>query len=336
MISGTTELESSSFAAPDENHSISHSDRQLISLRYEDRNQVVQKLQTLLSSNAKIKSTSGTSNNPNAAPAAPSSSSSGVSQPHETEKLLYLYEHICGLAEIRPQIISRLDTWLQNPKLNPRAEKLMLTLCENLTKPSASHSISNGYLKTNETNSIDERSIEQLVNLRFKIRVSNNCNKMYLSCIREMLKQDSNLVECVVRFIIQNELQQISPTTALTMPSGKNPNNLPLLQACCQAQAELTCQSVAYTIQNILLGSSAPATTKDYENLLRSIRSFLRELLKYGKQEFDWMRFSMYLLDMHYSLAFETQFWTLMMKNVGFSRSIRQVFFPLLLGSFAQ
>ena len=304
----------SSLPAPDENNSMPNSDHQSIVPRYEGRTQTIQTLlQTLLNSNAKVKSIGG---NPNALSnsAASNPSSTGVgSQPHEPEKLLALFEHLCGLPEIRLQILGWLGNWLQNPKLHNQAEKLMITLCENLTKrPSPTHSISNGVSNHQDTNYIDERAIEQLVNLRFKVRVSNASIKMHISCIREMLKHDGNLVDHVVRFIIHNELQQIPTTTALNSTSGKNPNNLQLLQGCCQAQPELACQSVAYTIQNILLGSNAPSTQKDYDNLLKSIRPFVRELMKCAKQEFDSVRFCMYLLDMHYSNALQNQLWTMM------------------------
>lgn len=313
---GTNETDSS-LPMPDENNSISNSDQQFIFPRYEGRIQPIQTLlQTLLNSNAKVKSTGGNAIVITNSVASNPNSTGGGTQPHENEKLLSLYEYLCGLPEIRLQILGRLEIWLQNSKLHHHAEKLMITLCENLTKrTSTNHSISNGLTNHNETNYIDERAIEQLVNLRFKVRVSSASNKLYILCLREMLKSDVNLVDHVVRFLIQNELQQIPMTTALNTTSRKNPNNLPLLQACCQAQPEFTCQSVAHTIQNVLLSSNSPSTTKDYENLLRSIRIFLRELMKHGKQEFDSMKFSMYLLDMHYSSSLQNDIWTMICQD---------------------
>ncbi|UJR27826.1 hypothetical protein I4U23_009094 [Adineta vaga] len=298
------------------NNNTNNTDNHSIIPRYEGRSQSIQiLLQNLLTNNAKIKATSGNSTTlipPNTSTAA----STSASQPHETDKLLYLLEHLCGLSEIRIYILSRLDVWLQNPKLNRTAERLMMTLCENLTKPSSINSnlLTNGHVNHNDTSYIDERAIEHLVNLRFKVRASGVTSKMHILCIREMLKNDANLVDIIVRFIIHNELQQVSsPST--TIITSKNPNNLPLLHACCQSQPEHTCQSLAYTIQNILLLTNVTTTSKDYENLLKLIRPFLRELMRYAKNDFDSMKFCMYLIDMHYSTNLQQQFWIMVQQQ---------------------
>lgn len=326
----TTESESSIQVMDDT--VVNNTDHQSVIPRYEDRSQSIQTLlQTLLTTNAKIKSASGTSTNLNSAN--PTASSS-TSQPHETDKLLYLLEHLCGLPEIRVYIISRLEIWLQNPKLTSTAEKitstaekLMIALCENLTKPPPPattnnnhhyHLLTNGHSTNNDMSYIDERAIEQLVNLRFKARSSNATSKTYILCIREMLKMDANLVDIVVRFILHNELQQV--TISLATQTNKNPNNLSLLHACCQSQPELTCQSLAYSIQNILLQTNVTTTSKDYDNLLKSIRPFLRELMRHAKNDFNSMRFCMYLIDMHYSNNLQQQFWAMVQEKVSFTK----------------
>ena len=105
----------SSLPTPDENNAMPNSDQQSIVPRYEGRIQMIQTLvQTLLSSNAKVKSIGG---NPNAlgnSTASNPSSTSVGSQAHEPEKLLALFEHLCGLPEIRLQILGCLANWLQN------------------------------------------------------------------------------------------------------------------------------------------------------------------------------------------------------------------------------
>jgi hypothetical protein len=322
-----------SLAINDDTAMINNTDQQLILPRYEGRSHIIQHLlRTLLTSNAKTKSSSGNTTTINST-ATSNSTVTTASQPHETDKLLSLLEQLCGLSDIRLHILSRIDVWLQNSKLNRTAERLMLTLCENLTKPTSmtSHchplSFTNGHTNNNnhDSNYIDERAIEQLVNLRFKVRITNVVSKMYILCIREMLKHDVNLVDIIVRFIVHNELQQIS-ISSLTSPTAsmsnsKNPNNLSLLQACCQAQPESTCQSLAYTIQNILLLTNVTTTSKDYDNLLRLIRPFLRDLMRQAKHEFDSMRFCMYLIDMHYSSNLQGQFWTMMQQQVSIDSS---------------
>jgi len=301
-----------------------NTDNQSIIPRYEGRSQAIQiLLQTLLTTNAKTKSTIGNSTNLNPTNTS-TTTSAGTSQPHETDKLLYLLEYLCGLPDIRLYILSRLDVWLQNPKLNRTAERLMMTLCENLTKPlpTNNNTLTNGHINNNDISYIDERAIEQLVNLRFKVRASGVTSKMYILCIREMLKNDANLVDIIVRFTIHNELQQVSsPST--TVITSKNPNNLPLLHACCQSHPEHTCQSLAYTIQNILLLTNVITTSKDYDNLLKLIRPFLRDLMRYAKNDFDSMRFCMYLIDMHYSNNLQQQFWIMVQQQVS------RIFLPL-------
>ena len=300
-----------------EDSSVNNNDNQLVFPRYEGRSERIQAfLHALLTSNAKTKSTSG--NPTNLAANNPATATSAItSQSHETDKLLSLLEHLCGLPDIRLYILSRLDIWLQNHKLKT-AEKLMITLCENLTKPpvnTSANTLTNGHSKVNDTSYVDERAIEQLVNIRFKPRASFGTTKMYISCIREMLKTDANLVDIVVRFIVYNELQHIPSSSASTTITSKNPNNLPLLHACCQSQPESTCQSLAYTIQSILLLTNVTTTSKDYDNLLKTIRIFLRELMRYAKNDFDSMRFCMYLVDMHYSSNVQEQFWTMVEQN---------------------
>lgn len=296
---------------------INSNENQLIFPRYEGRSEHIQTyLPALLNANAKMKSISGNSTNLNPNNSS-TGASAGASQPHETDKLLSLLEQICGLPDIRLYILSRLDTWLQNSKLKPSAEKLMICLCENLTKPpvkSNINSLTNGHSKVNDTSYIDERAIEQLVNLRFKVRASSFI-KMYISCIREMLKNDANLVDIVVRFIVHNELQQTPPSSSSSSITTKNPNNLPILHASCQSQPEFTCQSIAYTIQNILLLTNVTTTSKDYDGLMKLIRGFLREFMRYAKTDFDSMRFCMYLVDMHYSSNLQEQFWTMIEQN---------------------
>ena len=312
----------SSMAAIDETSTVNNTDQQLIIPRYEGRLQSVQTLvQNLLTSNTKSKSSGVNSSNSGSTAASNSATGSG-SQPHETDKLLFLLEHLCGLPEIRLYILSRLDVWLQNRKLDRAAERLMVTLCENFTKrPTAhsqSHSFTNGYTNNNhDTSYIDERALKQLANLRVKVHRSSISGKLYISCIREMLKHDVNLVDIIVRFIVHNELQQVlvSPVAPVT-GTGKNPNNLSLLHACCEAQGEATCQSLAHSVQNILLMTNVTTTSKDHDNLLRSIRRFLRELMQSAKHEFDSMRFCMYLIDTHYSASLQGQFWTMMAQQV--------------------
>jgi hypothetical protein len=286
---------------------INNTDNQLIIPRYEGRFQTIQIfLQTLLTTNAKIKLSTSNSTPTNTS----TTSSATTSQPHETDKLLYLLEHLCGLSDIRLYILSRLDIWLQHPKLNLTAERLMVALCENLTKPSIlnTNTLTNGHTNNNDTSYIDERAIEQLINLRFKVRGSNVTSKMYILCIREMLKNDANLVDIIVRFIVHNELQQVSSPLTTIITS--------LLHACCQSQPEATCQSLAYIIQNILLLTNVTTTSKDYDNLLKLIRPFLRELMRYAKNDFDSMRFCMYLIDMHYSNNLQQQFWIMVQQQV--------------------
>ncbi|CAF4561884.1 unnamed protein product, partial [Rotaria sp. Silwood2] len=313
-----TESESSIQAMDDSMlNNNNNTENQLIISRYEGRSQAIQNLlQTLLTTNAKIKSTSGNSTNLN-----PTNTSTSTSQPHETDKLLYLLEQLCGLPDIRLYILSRLDIWLQNPKLNRTAEKLMIALCENLTKPTIAtnnnnnHLLTNGHIINNDMSYIDERAIEQLVNLRFKVRATNATNKMYILCIREMLKIDANLVDIIVRFIVHNELQQQISNSPTIITTSKNPNNLSLLHACCQSQPEHTCQSLAYTIQNILLLTNVTTTSKDYDSLLKLIRPFIRDLMRYAKNDFDSVRFCMYLIDMHYSNNLQQQFWTMVQQQ---------------------
>ncbi|CAF1114471.1 unnamed protein product, partial [Didymodactylos carnosus] len=231
------------------------------------------------------------------------------SQPHETDKLLKLLELSCGLPEIRTLVLQRLDVWLQNPKLFRSAERLLVALCENITGRNVSSSLNdviNVHDKNNNSEQQDEimrKTMEQLLNLRFKIRATTT-TKPFFSCIREMLRIETKLIDIFIRLIVQNELQLQGQQTTTT----KNPSNMSLLQCAFQANQEYSMKLLAYTVQTIILTQPISKQPNEYE-LLKQLRTFLRELFRFVKSDFDYSLFCMNLIDMNYSLDQQSLFW---------------------------
>ncbi|GAB0098046.1 Integrator complex subunit 1 [Sergentomyia squamirostris] len=164
-------------------------------------------------------------------------------QPPEasTKNFLRFLSSVCGVSEIRGQAISRLEMWIHSGKLLKPAQELLAYICFNI----------NGKIGR------DHEVLTNLVKIRLKTKQSIN---VYLLCIREMVKQQPELLAILLKLVVQNELS-----------NSRNPNNMGMLLSLFQEKPNATAKCLAEIYQEFLL------MREDY---FRTLRTFLRELVK--------------------------------------------------------
>uniref|UniRef100_A0A1B6DA21 Uncharacterized protein n=1 Tax=Clastoptera arizonana TaxID=38151 RepID=A0A1B6DA21_9HEMI len=156
-----------------------------------------------------------------------------------TKNFLKLLSSTAGLVEVRVLAASRLEMWLQNPKLLKPAQELLMSVCVNCT----------GHTQK------DVEVISSLVKIRLKSKAIVN---YYLLCIRELITAHSDNLATVLKHTIYNELSQ-----------SRNPNNLAMLAVMFQYEPDEAATILADIFQELLLNRD------DY---LRPLRALLREI----------------------------------------------------------
>lgn len=159
---------------------------------------------------------------------------------------LKMLTSLCGLSEVRLIIASRLEAWLQNPKLMRPAQELLMSLCVNCT----AHSIK------------DVEIISNLIKMRLKTKALSN---YYLQCIKELVSAHGDNLNTVLKHTIYNELS-----------TSRNPNNMAMLSVMFQHDPDRAAQILADIFQELLLSRD------DY---LRPLRALLRELARVLRSE---------------------------------------------------
>lgn len=160
-----------------------------------------------------------------------------------TRNLLRFLSATSGLTEIR--ILAshggRLEHWMHNGKLMKPAQELLTYICFNVTG----------------NNPRDHEVLANLVKIRLKTKPLIN---IYMSCLREMINLQPNILYIVLKYVVQNELSSV-----------RNPNNMGMLASMFQAKPEEAAQHLAEIYQEFLM---------QREDCLRTLRVFLRELVK--------------------------------------------------------
>lgn len=155
------------------------------------------------------------------------------------KNFLKLLASAAGLVEVRVLVSSKLEVWLQNPKLLRPAQELLMAVCVNCS----------GHTQK------DVEVISALVKVRLK---SKAVISYYLSCILELITAHPDNLSTVLKHTIYNELSQ-----------SRNPNNLSMLAVMFQYNPETAATILADIFQELLLNRD------DY---LRPLRALLREV----------------------------------------------------------
>ncbi|XP_046407555.1 integrator complex subunit 1 [Ischnura elegans] len=171
-------------------------------------------------------------------------------QPPEniTRNFLRLLTSSAGLVEVRLTAASRLEMWLQNPKLTRPAQELLLSVCTNCS----SHT------------QRDVEVISHLVKIRLKTKALIN---LYLGGIRELIGANPDNLMTVLKHTIYNELS-----------TARNPNNMAMIAVIFQASPEQAATLLAEIFQDLLMNR------EDYH---RPLRALLREVVRVLRHDVD-------------------------------------------------
>ncbi|XP_064536253.1 integrator complex subunit 1 isoform X4 [Drosophila montana] len=105
-----------------------------------------------------------------------------------------------GIGEVRCLSISRLELWIHNGKLVKFAQQLLSYICFNIKGK----------------NIQDNEVLQVLVKMRLKTKPLIN---HYMSCLKEMIHLQPNILSTIMKLVVQNELS-----------NTRNPNNMGMLE----------------------------------------------------------------------------------------------------------
>uniref|UniRef100_T1J830 Uncharacterized protein n=1 Tax=Strigamia maritima TaxID=126957 RepID=T1J830_STRMM len=162
-----------------------------------------------------------------------------------------------GFSEVRLIAATRMELWLQNPKLMRPAQELLLSVC----------------LNCNQHNQQDVEVISHLIKIRLKTKPLIN---HYLFCIRELLNQHNDNLGTLLKHTIYNELS-----------NSRNPNNMALLGVMFQFAPEQSAKLLAEVFQDLL-------TNKD--DYLRALRALFREIVRSLRHDLNYTSFCLGLM----------------------------------------
>lgn len=158
-----------------------------------------------------------------------------------TRNYLKLLSSASGLPEARLLASTRLEIWLQNPKLMKPAQELLLYTCINCKTHSAK----------------DIQVIAFLAKIRLKTKALIN---FYLMCIKELINAHPDNLATLLKHTIYNELS-----------TSRNPNNMAMIGVMFQVHSELSATLLADVFLELLINRD------DYH---RPLRTLLREIVR--------------------------------------------------------
>ncbi|EDW53911.1 GM18293 [Drosophila sechellia] len=157
-----------------------------------------------------------------------------------------------GIAEVRCLSISRLELWIHNGKLVKFAQQLLSYICFNIKG----------------RNTQDNEVLLVLVKMRLKTKPLIN---HYMSCLKEMIFLQPEILSTVMKLVVQNELS-----------NTRNPNNMGMLATMFQTSADQSAANLAEIYQEFLL---------QRDDCLRTLRVFLRELVRMLRFDVNLVKF---------------------------------------------
>lgn len=160
-----------------------------------------------------------------------------------TRNFLRFLSTVSGISEVRALAVTRLELWIHNGKLMKPAQELLTYICYNVTS----------HLPR------DLEVMSNLVKVRLKTKALIN---IYMNCIREMINLQPEILLPLLKNVVQNELS-----------NARNPNNMGMgmLANIFQVKPDESARYLAAIYQEFL---------QQREDCLRTLRVFLRELVK--------------------------------------------------------
>lgn len=169
-----------------------------------------------------------------------------------TRNFLKFLSTTSGLVEVRAMAVTRLELWIHNGKLMKPAQELLTYVCYNISGQCPK----------------DSEVLTNLVKMRLKTKPLIN---IYMICLKEMVNHNSDTLVLLLKLLVTNELS-----------SARNPNNMGMLANIFQAKPIESANSLAEIYQEFLM---------QREDCLRTLRVFLRELVKMLRYEIKLLHF---------------------------------------------
>ncbi|KAH8309173.1 hypothetical protein KR059_006614 [Drosophila kikkawai] len=173
-------------------------------------------------------------------------------QDNYTRNFLKFLCSTAGIAEVRCLSISRLELWIHNGKLVKFAQQLLSYICFNIKG----------------RNTQDNEVLLVLVKMRLKTKPLIN---HYMSCLKEMIYLQPDILSTVMKLVVQNELS-----------NTRNPNNMGMLATMFQTSSDQSAANLAEIYQEFLL---------QRDDCLRTLRVFLRELVRMLRFDVNLVKF---------------------------------------------
>uniref|UniRef100_A0A182NU73 Uncharacterized protein n=1 Tax=Anopheles dirus TaxID=7168 RepID=A0A182NU73_9DIPT len=158
-----------------------------------------------------------------------------------TKNFLRFLSLACGILEVRAFVVPRLEMWIHNGKLVKPVQELLTFLCYNVTGQSQK----------------EHEVLSNLAKVRLKSKPLIN---IFMIGLKEMINCQPDILTPLLKYVVQNELS-----------NARNPNNMGMLAMMFQTKPTESAANLAEIYQEFLL---------QREDVLRTLRFFLRELVK--------------------------------------------------------
>ncbi|XP_058124084.1 integrator complex subunit 1 [Anopheles ziemanni] len=158
-----------------------------------------------------------------------------------TKNFLRFLSLACGILEVRAFVVPRLEMWIHNGKLVKPVQELLTFLCYNVTGQ----------------NPKEHEVLSNLAKVRLKSKPLIN---IFMIGLKEMINCQPDILTPLLKYVVQNELS-----------NARNPNNMGMLAMMFQTKPTESAANLAEIYQEFLL---------QREDVLRTLRFFLRELVK--------------------------------------------------------
>lgn len=159
---------------------------------------------------------------------------------------------VAGIIEVRKIVVSKLEIWLQSPKLQRPATELLMSVCMNCN--THSHS--------------DVETIGLIIRFRIKNKPLLN---QYLTCLKELLAAHPDNIQTSIKNTIYNEL---SPS--------RNPSNMSILSVIFQFIPEHSAITLAEEFQELFFNK---------EDFHRALRILFREIVRGLRHDMNFQKF---------------------------------------------
>lgn len=148
---------------------------------------------------------------------------------------------VTGIIEVRRIVSSKLESWLQSPKLQRPATELLMSLCTNCNTHSPT----------------DIETISHIIRFRIKHKPLLN---QYMACLKELLSAHPDNIQTAIKNTIYNELS-----------SARNPSNMSILSVIFQFAPEHSAITLAEEFQELFCNK---------EDFHRALRILFREIVR--------------------------------------------------------